>query len=360
MNLGTVGAMRVEEILRSAHERSASDVHLCPGQPPILRVDGDLVHRTDSPLTAAEIDSFVSARLDGRARELLATHGACDIAIHAPGIGRLRIHAFRARGGMRCAVRLFPVEVPALESFDLPKSVEMLALQKTGLVLIVGPTGSGKTTLLAALVDLLNRGRSRHVITFEDPIEYQHESNLCLIAQCEIGRDAADFAYAVYGALRADPDVIVIGELRDAESMRSALSASETGHLVLASMHTADAPQALDRIVDMFSFEARAQVRTQLAATLAGVVALRLAPRAGGKGRRAVAEILVATDAVRNLIREGKTHQLRSALQTGRAAGMQTLEMHLSMLIARGELTRATALDCAQRPTEVSVAERAL
>lgn len=357
MTSASLASMRVEEIVRSARDRGASDVHLAPGEAPILRIHGELIRRTESTISALEIESFITGRLDARTRQALNVDGNCDVAIDCPDTGRLRLHVFRAAGGTRCAVRLFSSELPLLEDFDLPHTVEQLALRRTGLALIVGPTGSGKTTLLAAMVHLLNRRHSRHVVTFEDPIEYAHQPEKSVIAQCEIGRDAPDFQSGLRGVLRADPDVIVIGELRDAESMRSALSAAETGHLVFASMHTADAPGALDRIVDTFSVEGRAQIRAQLAGTLAGVIALRLVPRARSDGRRAVAEVLVATDAVRNLIREGKTHQLRSAIQMGKASGMQTLEMHLSSLIARGEVTQATALGCALRPSEVSALE---
>lgn len=351
-----LGAMRIEEVLRAARERGASDVHFAGGEAAVMRIDGELLHRSDT-VSTAEIESFVAMRLDARAREALVAQGCCDVAVDARATGPSRLHVFRAAGGMRCAVRLFAAGVPALESFDLPQVIEHLALRRSGLVLIVGPTGSGKTTLLAAMVDFLNRGHARHVVTLEDPIEYPHQANRCVLAQCEIGRDAPDFASALRGVLRSDPDVIVIGELRDVESMRSALCAAETGHLVLASLHTSDAPQALDRIVDSFAVEGREQIRVQLAGTLAGVLALRLVPRARSKGRRAVAEVLVATDAVRNLVREGKTHQLRSVMQTGKALGMQTLEMHLSVLVARGELTHATALECAQRPAEVCLSD---
>jgi twitching motility protein PilT len=357
MSAPNLGAMRIEELLRAARARGASDVHLAIGEAAVLRIDGRLVRRDDVVVTPAELDAFLRTRMESRPRESLDAHGCCDAAVGGPDIGPLRLHVFRALGGMRCAVRLFPEAVPRLETLDLPPVIARLVLERSGLVLIVGPTGSGKTTLLASMIDLLNHGHARHVVTLEDPIEYYHRADASVVAQCEIGRDVPDVASAIHAVLRADPDVIVVGELRDAASIRGALAAAETGHLVLASLHTADAPGALDRMVGSFPIDGREQVRAQLAATLVGVVAVRLVPRACGQGRRAAAEILVATDAVRHLVREGKTHQLRSAIQTGRGAGMQTLEMHLSALSARGEISGVTAREFAQRPAEISTSE---
>jgi twitching motility protein PilT len=208
------------------------------------------------------------------------------------------------------------------------------------------------------MIDGLNRSHSRHIVTLEDPIEYVHRDDRCVIAQCEVGSDSTDLAEVIRSILRADPDVIVIGELRDPEAMRSALIAAETGHLVLASLHTVDAPGALERLIDAFPVDGREQIRIQVAQTLSAVLALRLVPRARGKGRRVAAEILVATDAVRNLIREGKTHQLRSVMQTGRSSGMQTLEMHLAALVERGEITDEAALAAAQRPADLAQVRR--
>jgi twitching motility protein PilT len=233
-----------------------------------------------------------------------------------------------------------------------------LTARRSGLILIVGPTGCGKSTLLASLIDRINRGAARHIVTLEDPVEYVHVSMRSLVAQSEVGRDVASFAEGIRGMLRADPDVIAIGELRDSETMQVALAAAETGHLVLASMHTADAAQAVERIVDAFPSHGRDGVRIQVAQTLSAVAALRLVRRAHGTGRRAVVELLIGTDAVRNLIREGKTHQLRSAMQTGRAAGMHTLEMHLAELLERGEIRLEDALSAASRPADLEASAR--
>lgn len=351
--------MRLEELIRAARERGASDIHLAAGLGAVVRVDGELVRRHDDLVEAAELNAFIQARLDARSHGRLAASGSCDVAIHSEHLGALRMHVFRAADGLRCAIRLFPSEVPGISSLDLPTTVEGLVLRRSGLILVVGPTGCGKTTLIAAMVDTLNRSHARHIVTLEDPIEYVHRDDRCVIAQCEIERDSPDLASAIRAVLRADPDVIVIGELRDPNAMRDALVAAETGHLVLTSLHTVDAAAALERVIDSFPVDGREQIRIQIAQTLAAVIALRLVVRSGGKGRRAAAEILVATDAVRNLIREGKTHQLRSTMQTGRAFGMQTLEMHLATLVERGEISREAAAACAHRPADLVQGQRA-
>jgi twitching motility protein PilT len=264
-----------------------------------------------------------------------------------------RVHAYRHTGGIRLAIRLLADRIPSLETLGLPAVVTSFAQRHAGLVLFTGPTGSGKTTALAALIDAINRTSERVVVTIEDPVEYLHRPARSLVTHCEVGRDVADYGEALRGVIRADPDVILVGELRDGVTMEAALTAAETGHLVFATLHTNDAAQTVDRIVDAFPPQAHVQVRAQLAATLAGVVSVRLVRRRTASGRCAAAEVLVGTEGVRAMIREGKTHQLRNAIVTGRGAGMQTLETHLTELVMRGEVSLDEARATANRPSEV-------
>jgi twitching motility protein PilT len=271
-----------------------------------------------------------------------------------------RVHAWRHASGIRVAIRLLQEGVPTFETLGLPSSVIAFTQLHSGLVLFAGPTGSGKTTALAAILDHLNQTSERVIVTVEDPIEYLHVSRRSMVTQCEVGRDVADYREALHGFLRADPDVIFIGELRDRVTMEAALGVAETGHLVFATLHTSDAAQTIDRLVDAFEPHAHAQVRSQLATTLAGIVALRLVTRNGRRGRCAAAEVLIATDAVRALIREGKSHQLRNAIVTGRQVGMQTLESHLTELVMRGEVELSTARAATSRPAEIRISDGGL
>ncbi|BDE06626.1 twitching motility protein PilT [Vulcanimicrobium alpinum] len=355
----SLGSIRVHDLLRAARARRASDVHFGGLERPALRVDGRLVGGDAAPIDDAAARDFLTetlvpeqlARLDARGT---ADGGAAPGAAGSP----YRVHAYRHAGGVRVAVRLLAERIPSLDQLGLPAAVASLAARGAGLVLFTGPTGSGKTTALAALIDRINRTAERTICTIEDPVEYVHVPARSLITQCEIGRDVADFDEALRGFLRADPDVILVGEMRDRATMEAALTAAETGHLVFATLHTNDAAQTVDRIIDAFPPEAHAQVRSQLAAVLAAIVALRLVPRRDGAGRRAAAEILIGTDAVRALIREGKTHMLRNTIVTGRASGMQTLETHLCELVVRGEVTLADAQAVSSRPAEVRAFER--
>lgn len=345
--------VRLPEVLRAARHQNASDVHLAPGRPVVYRVDGVLEEQSGLEVGAEELQLLTEALLTSADRETLGKKGDVTISFADPDHGTFRLHAFRVGSTARLAIRLLARDVPHFEDLNLPRSVGSFVERRSGLVLITGPTGSGKSTVLAALVDRINRTDARHVITIEDPIEYVHRPGKSVISQRAVPQDVPDFSTAVYGALRSDPDVLLIGELRDPQTISAALTAAETGHLVLATLHTADASQTVDRIISAFTADGQQQVRSQLAQTLAGVVCLRLIPRAVGQGRVAAAEVLCVNEAVRALIRDGKTHHIRNALTTGRQCGMQTLEMHLSELISRGEITHDAARSATDRPDDV-------
>ena len=355
----SLAVVRIHELVRTARGRGATDVHFGGGERPALRIDGHLVFVESAPPDVPAVRAFLADALSNDQLARLDGLGAADGAVTRALDGApYRVHAYRSAGGLRVAIRLLAERVPSLEQLGLPAVVATLAQRHTGLVLFTGPTGSGKTTALAALIDRINRTSERNIVTVEDPVEYTHLPVRSLVTHCEIGRDAGDYAEALRGFLRADPDVILVGELRDRATMEAALTAAETGHLVFATLHTNDAAQTIDRIVDAFAADAHAQVRSQLAGVLAAVVALRLVPRSDGAGRRAAAEVLVATDAVRALIREGKTYQIRNTIVTGRGAGMQTLETHLSELVMRGEVALGEARAITARPDDVRALER--
>lgn len=349
--------MRLAELLRLARSKNASDLHVAPNMMPVLRIDGRLEQfgpRTSHHECALIADELLSES----ARQRLEEVGDVSIAYREPELGSFRIHAYRTSGGVSFGMRLLAASIPTLESLHLPSAVAAFAQRQSGLVLFAGPTGSGKTTALAALIDRINRSDARHIITIEDPIEYEHKAQKSIVSQREVGRDVRSFADALIGALRSDPDVVLVGELRDAETMRAAMTAAETGHLVFATLHTGDSPQTIDRIIDAFPSAAQTQVRVQLSQTLLAVVCLRLVPRLSGPGRRAAAEVLLANDAVRNLIRDQKTHQVRNVIATGRQSGMQTLEAHLSELVMRREISLEAARAVTDRPSDVRVLER--
>jgi twitching motility protein PilT len=353
-----VGFVRIAELLALARTRGASDLHLGADEPPSLRVDGRLFPLEAATIPNAAIEAYCADVLPADASRRLAVLGTADAARREGPGAPYRLHAYRSIGGTRAAFRLHTPDPPLLERLNLPAIVGTFVTRPNGLVLFTGPTGSGKTTALAALVDRINRTSERVVLTVEDPVEYVHAPERSLIAHCEVGRDVVDYAEALRGFLRADPDVILVGEMRDRPTIEAALTAAETGHLVLSSLHTNDAPQTIDRIIDAFPSTAHPQIRNQLAATLVAIASLRLVPLQAGRGRVAACEILIATDAVRAMIREGKTHQLRNALATGRAVGMQPLETHLSDLVVRGRIALAAARAVANRPDDVRELER--
>jgi twitching motility protein PilT len=339
----TIPHVRLVDLLHLGRQQDASDIHLVPGLCAALRVDGELQFLTGSPVSSDETAEIARTLFEPDAFARLT--GGNDVSTTSVSDDKLvlRVHGFRGLQGITIAIRLLNRRIPSLESLHLPPVVAGLAQRDRGLVILSGPTGSGKSTSLAALIREINTTAARRIITIEDPIEYRHDSARSLITQREIGRDAPSFSAALLGALRADPDVIMLGEMRDSATMRAALTAAETGHLVFTTVHTGTAVQTIERIVDAFAGSEQAQVRSQVAASLAAVVAQRLLPRKHGGGRRAAVEVLLANDAVRTMIRESRTHLIRNAMVTGRQAGMQTLEHHLSELVLSSEIDREAA-----------------
>ncbi|MDQ3721190.1 MAG: type IV pilus twitching motility protein PilT, partial [Actinomycetota bacterium] len=314
------------DVLLQVLERGASDLHLTAGSPPMVRIGGKLVALDYPPLSSQLTRETVYSILTSDQRQRLETDWQIDFAYSIPGKARFRVNAYFQRASIGAALRLIPDKMPKLASLGLPQVLEEFTKKPRGFVLVTGPTGSGKSTSLAAMLDLINDTRAEHIMTVEDPIEFLHPHKKCIVNQRELGGDAKSFALALKAALRQDPDVILVGEMRDLETISTALTAAETGHLVFATLHTQDTAQTVDRVVDVFPPEQQQQVRVQLSVALQGIVTQQLLPTADGRGRVAATEVLVPTPAVRNLIREGKTHQIYSALQTGVSHGMQTMD----------------------------------
>ncbi|MBD2848212.1 type IV pilus twitching motility protein PilT [Paenibacillus sp. IB182496] len=346
--------MELEHILAAASAGRASDIHITAGAPVMLRVHGRLVPHGERPLTEQDTARLAEALLSEQGRQAFAASGDLDLAYRSPAGQRCRVNVFRQRGGTGLTVRLVPEALPELGQLGLPAAAARLAERSQGLVLVTGPTGSGKTTTLAALVHAINERRSCHIVTLEDPIEFEHRHKRSIVNQREIGRDTASFAAGLRAALRQDPDVLLIGELRDLETIATAVTAAETGHLVFATLHTADAAQTIDRIIDVFPPQGQQQIRVQLAAVLAGVIAQRLLPTVGGGGRVAACEIMVNTPAIANLIRTDKVHQIRSIIQTGRHSGMQTMEQALRELVRQGLVTEEQARQAVGETADLS------
>jgi twitching motility protein PilT len=327
----------VIDILTAAAAKHASDIHISAYAPVTFRVDGQLV--SEGALLTPELTvELAKGVMTPEQWNAYVDKGELDFAYRIDGISRFRINIYRQRNFTSLAVRVIPNEVPTITELQLPNTLLALSAYSHGLVLVTGPTGSGKSSTLAALIDHINKSSRRHIITLEDPIEYHHQHNLSIINQREIGVDSNNFLTALRAALRQDPDVILVGEMRDLETMGTAMTAAETGHLVLATMHTRDAVQTVNRVIDVFPASQQAQIRVQLASVLRGIVAQRLLPARDGRGRMPAVEILLNVPAVSNLIRSNKVYQIRSILQTGRSQGMQTMEMHVQELIAQGKL----------------------
>jgi twitching motility protein PilT len=332
----------LDELLAAAAARGASDILLVAGTPPVLRINGVLAARAGEPFEAEDVRAHVLPLLEPEQMEDLRRRKSVDLGFARPGIGRFRMNIHHQRGTLAASIRLLPSRIPTLESLHLPASLAKLADRKQGLVLVTGPTGCGKSTTLAALIDLVNR-RPAHVVTIEDPVEYQHANRSAIVEQIEVGRDTPDFAGTLRSVVRQNPDVILVGEMRDAETIATVLTAAETGHLVLSTLHTNDAVQAVSRVLDSFPTANQPQIRQQLSLALAAVIAQQLVPGADGATRWPAAEIMIATDAIRALVRKGDDHQLRSQISVGRAEGMATMEQSLAELVRAGRITRETA-----------------
>jgi twitching motility protein PilT len=341
------------EVLLQVMERDASDLHLTAGSAPMLRLHGKL-HAMDYPKMTPQLTrEVIYSILSNDQRQRLETDWQIDLAYSIPGKARFRVNAYMQRASLSAAFRLIPQTMPNLRELGLPSVLEDFTKKPRGFVLVTGPTGSGKSTTLAAMLDLINETRHEHILTIEDPIEFLHRHKRCIVNQRELGADSKSFALGLKAALRQDPDVILVGEMRDLETISTALTAAETGHLVFATLHTQDTAQTVDRIVDVFPPEQQQQVRVQLSVSLQGIVTQQLLPKATGNGRICATEVLVPTPAVRNLIREGKTHQIYSALQTGGQFGMQTMDTSLAHLVREQAISRDLAEARSSTPEEL-------
>jgi twitching motility protein PilT len=338
--------LHVNEMLERVVDLGGSDLHLTVGIHPSVRIHGDIKQLTEFPvMNGSEIRRMIYAVLTQKQRERFENDLELDTSHSVPGVGRFRVNVFLQRDSVGAVMRVIPFDVVPFDKLGLPQSALQFAHLPRGLVLVTGPTGSGKSTTLASMIDVINSSKPCHIMTVEDPIEFLHNHKTAIINQREVGEDTQSFAGALKHVLRQDPDVILVGEMRDLETISTALTAAETGHLVFATLHTQDAPQSVDRVIDVFPSHQQQQVRVQLASSLQGVVTQQLVPTVGGRGRAVAAEVMVATPAVRNLIREGKTHQIYSAMQAGGQYGMQTMDMSLASLVKQGKVPKDLAIE---------------
>ncbi|HEX6332424.1 MAG TPA: type IV pilus twitching motility protein PilT [Actinomycetota bacterium] len=345
----------VPELLEIVLERGASDLHLTTGAPPTIRLHGELLRLEEYPrLTPRALQGMIYAILPQKMRERFEQELELDMSYSLPGKARFRVNVYLQRDSVGAAFRLIPYEIKSIDALDLPTVVADLARYPRGFVVVTGPTGSGKSTTLASMVDIVNRERRAHIMTVEDPIEFLHRHNSCIVNQREIGADTHSFSQALKHVLRQDPDVILVGEMRDLETISTAITAAETGHLVFATLHTQDAPQTIDRIIDVFPPHQQQQVRVQLATTLQGIVTQQLLQAVDGQSRAVACEVLVCTPAVRNLIREGKTHQIYSIMQAGGRFGMQTMDQSLANLVKGGRVSQQLAYERCHDPEELN------
>jgi twitching motility protein PilT len=344
--------MHIDDLLRMLVAKEASDLHIRAGEPPVMRIHGELTRTEFPPLTAEDIENLLFAILNEDRKRRFLEFKELDLSYAIPGLARFRVNMFRQRGCIGSVMRLIPIRVKTLDELVLPPVTTELSLRPRGWSLVTGPTGSGKSTSLAAMINHINIHERSHIITIEDPIEFMHTDNQSAINQRELGMDTHSFAAALKHVMRQNPDVILVGEMRDLETISLAITAAETGHLVFATLHTTDAPQTVDRVIDVFPPEQQQQIRMQLSVTLQAVISQTLLPRADTGGRIAAFEVMVVTPAIRALIREGKTHQLYTDIQTGGQFGMQSLDQHLLNLLAERKIAYEDALAKTSNPRD--------
>lgn len=340
--------LTINELLKEAQLKNASDLHLTVGVSPKCRVNGELIDMGYEPLSPEDTENIIMPIVPDRLKGILRTEGEVDFSYAIPNVGRYRVNVFKQRGSFALVIRLINTVIPKPEDLGLPNSLIELTKKKRGMVLVTGPTGSGKSTTLACLLDIINSNNSGHIITLEDPIEYLHRHKKSIVNQREIGTDSLSFAKALRVVLREDPDVILIGEMRDYETIEIAITAAETGHLVFSTLHTIGAVSTIDRIIDVFPPHQQQQIRVQLSSVLEGVISQQLIPTMDGNGRVAAFEVMLANPAIRNLIREGKNHQIESFIQTNKKMGMQTMDDSIFELYLKGLIDRNQAISFAQ------------
>lgn len=333
----------LQELLRKTIEMKASDLHLTVGLPPTIRCNGKLIHLGDKKLLPNDVEEFSKEILQEKYEEYLSI-GEFDTSYSAQGIGRFRVNVFKQRNSDAIAIRVIALKIPTLDELKHPAVLKDIVTKKRGLVLVTGPTGSGKSTTLAAMINEINNTRQAHIITLEDPIEYLHKHNNCIVNQREIGKDSKSYGNALKAILREDPDVILVGEMRDLETISIAITAAETGHLVFSTLHTIGAVKTIDRIIDVFPPHQQEQVKIQLSSVIQAVISQQLLPNIKGNGRVAALEIMVNTPGIQNLIREGKTNQIESVVQTGNKYGMKTMDMAISDLYKKGAISMEIAM----------------
>jgi twitching motility protein PilT len=346
----------IDILLRTLVIKKSSDLHFQAGSPPIFRVNGELSFSDLTPLSSSDIEKYIYSIMTKQQRDEFSRSHRFDFSYSVPGIARFRVNVYQQRGCVGAVMRCIPFEIPTMEELGLPLVIKELAIKPNGLILVTGPTGSGKSSTLAAIIGYINNNIKGHIITIEDPLEFVHQNKLCEINQREVGIDTDSFSSALRDTLREDPNVILVGEMRDLETISNAITAAETGHLVFATLHTNDAVQTVDRMVDVFPSHQQPQIRTQLASTLRAVIAQQLLRKKDGSGRVAAFEVMIANSAIKHLIKEGHTNQISTAIQTGRQEGMQSLEQSLKKLCQDGIISAEEAMHKANDPKAFEMA----